>query len=126
QAASGRSQPAETQPVRESCAFHGFRVGSVSPYRVDQNMGGHFVVQRVLGAELFVPAEPGLTAEWLWASLRRHVAGMKGQAMTDCPLCVDKLQVEVAPAGPGFRVRLIAPDAKSAQEVLRRARLLAT
>lgn len=45
--------------------------------------------------------------------------------MRDCPLEVDKVQVEVLSAGPGFTVRLMAPDQKSGEEVLRRAQSLA-
>lgn len=107
------------------CELRQYKISSVTPYRIQKSAGGHIIVDRLAGAELFVQAEPGLTAEWLWASLARDAAAMRGSvAMGDCVFGVDKLQVEVASAGPGFRIRLIAPDAQAGQEVLRRAQLL--
>jgi hypothetical protein len=126
-AASAPAHAAEVQPTHPPCVLEGYRVSSVAPFRIQQSAGGHYVMSRLAGAELYVPAEPGLTAEWLWLNLSRHIAAMQGPTvMKDCVLDIDKLQVEVSSAGPGFRVRLIAPDAKTGQEVLRRAQLLAT
>jgi hypothetical protein len=72
-----------------------------------------------------VQAEPGLTAEWLQLNLSREITAMQGPStMKDCVFGVDKMQVQVASAGPGFRVRLSAPSAEGGQEVLRRAQLL--
>lgn len=124
--AAPSTPPALARSVKQPCELSQYRITSVSPYRVQQNMGGRIVVQRTTGADLFVEAQPGLTAEWLWLNLSRHVAAMQAQhSMPNCVLDIDKLQVEVTSAGPGFRVRLIAPDAKAGQEVLRRAQLLA-
>jgi hypothetical protein len=124
-AATGTS-PAESRAAHAPCILGQYRIASVTPYVVQQNLGGRITAQRVLGAEAFVPAEPGLTAEWLWATLARHVGAMKGSAtgMKDCALGVDKVQVEVTPAGPGFRVRLVASDPASGKEVLRRVQQL--
>jgi len=126
-ATAAPSRGAETMPARPPCILHNYRVTSVTPYQVQQNVAGRNTVGRMAGAELYVQAEPGLTAEWLWLNVGRHMAAMRGPAtMKDCVLDIDKLQVEVVSAGPGFRVRLIAPDAKTAQDVLRRAQLLAS
>jgi hypothetical protein len=90
-------------------------------------MGGHILNQRVAGAELYIQAEPGLTGEWLQLNLNREVAAMKGgSAMKNCVFGVDKVQVQVESAGPGFRVRLSAPGTDAGHEVLRRAQLLAS
>lgn len=120
-------QAARSQTTQAPCLLSQYRISSVTPYRVQQNMGGRIIVNSVTGAQFYVQAEPGLTAEWLWLDLQRHVAAMQGPtSMNDCVLDIDKLQVQVGSAGPGFWVRLIAPDAKAGQEVLRRAQLLAS
>lgn len=123
--AAPSTPPAAVRQAKQPCEFNEYRITSVSPYRVQQNMGGRIVVQRTTGAEIFVEAQPGLTAEWLWLNLSRQAAVMQGQhSMKDCVLDIDKLRVDVTSAGPGFRVRLVAPDEKTGQEVLRRAQLL--
>jgi hypothetical protein len=107
------------------CVLKQYNLSSVTPYRVQENIGGHIFHQRVAGAELFVQAEPGLTAEWLQLNLNREVTAMQGsRTMKDCVFGVGKMQVQVESAGPGFRVRLSAPTAEAGQEVLRRAQLL--
>jgi len=79
------------------------------------------------GAQIYIQAEPGLTAEWLQLTLERHLAAMKGSAaMPNCALGVGHVRVEVVSAGPGFWVRLIGQDKRTAEEVLRRAKLLAS
>jgi hypothetical protein len=106
------------------CILDEHRVVSVQPYEVDQHYG-RFISPQVRGAQIYVQAEPGLTAEWLQLTLERHLTEMKGPAtMPDCAFDMNDVRIEVTPAGPGFSVRLIAPDTKSGQEVLRRAQLL--
>jgi len=120
----GSSPTAGTRAAKQPCALDQYRVISVTPYKIEKSIGGHILAQRVAGAEFFVEAQPGLTAEWLWLNLARQAAAMQGQGMKDCVSDITKLQVEVVSAGPGFRVRLTAPDANAGQEVLRRAQLL--
>lgn len=92
----------------------------VSAYESDQVAGdGSFT--SVVGAQLFVPAEKGLTAEWLNHRYRERLA--QRQTSADCPLDLAGLTVTVQSAGPGFWVQLSAPDENTAKEVLRRARL---
>jgi hypothetical protein len=50
---------------------------------------------------------------------------MQSASMADCALEVKGVTVQVDSAGAGFDVKLIARDANQAEEVLRRARLLA-
>jgi hypothetical protein len=106
------------------CVLREHRVVSVEPYQIEQQYG-RFISPQLRGAQIYVQAEPGLTAQWLQLTLEQHLGQMKGgsAAMTDC--AVDgNVRVEVTPAGSGYWVRLIAPDSKSGEEVLRRARLL--
>ena len=110
-------------PITKSapCAFHAHRVTKVTPYRSQLFVGRGTVLR---GANLFVPAERGLTAEWLERELLSHLAAMGSKDMRDCPLDVAKVRVNVQSGGAGFWVRLTAPDTTTAREVLRRAELL--
>jgi len=111
-------------PSKPSCSLLAHRITSVRPYRVDERLG-RTSLERLRGAEIFVQAERGLTAEWLQLVLARHITQMRGSAsMPDCVFDVDDVTVRVDPGGSGFLVRIIAPDADKAREVLRRARLL--
>jgi hypothetical protein len=111
-------------PSRPPCILDEHHVVSVAPYQIEER-SGHNTFQRVRGAQVFIAAEPGLTAEWLQLNLQRHVTAMQGPAaMPDCAFDLSNVRVEVTSAGSGFWVRLIAPDTKSGEEVLRRAQLL--
>jgi hypothetical protein len=107
----------------EHCILQSHRVIQVWPYEVQQR-AGRAPTTRLAGAQVFV--EAGLTAEWLELTLARHIAEMRGPAgMKDCALDMKEVRVKVDPAGTGFSVKLIAKNLAHAQEVLRRARLLA-
>jgi hypothetical protein len=71
---------------------------------------------------LFVPAQPGLTAEWLQAQLARRSSSP--QAAAQCPLDVPGASIKVQSGGPGFWVSVAAQDDAGAREVLRRAESL--
>lgn len=67
------------------------------------------------GVELFVPAEPGMSAAWI-------------ERATDCatyegdhPLAVEGARAEVREARGGYLVRITSPDRDDAREVIRRA-----
>ncbi|HEY6562594.1 MAG TPA: hypothetical protein VI072_35245 [Polyangiaceae bacterium] len=116
---------AETSAARQPCSFDEHQVRSVKPYRMEKRITGRITSNQILGAQLYVAAEPGLTAEWLRLKLERHLATMRGPAaMPDCALDVKNVRVEVASAGPGFNVKLIAQRPEQGKEVLRRAQLL--
>lgn len=110
--------------VPSHCALEGYEIRTVNPYRVMEHLGKG-TLWRLRGAEMQVQAQPGLTAEWLQLTLQRHLGAMRSADMKDCPLDADVTRVAVSSAGTGFTVRLIANDTKKAEEVLRRARLLA-
>lgn len=107
------------------CPLSEYRITSVTPYRTHMRNTGRIPVQQLRGAEVFVQAAPGLTAEWLQLTLSRHIAQMRGPAgMPDCVFDLDDVTVRVESGGTGFRVQITTRDIDKAQEVLRRARLL--
>ena len=115
---------ATSSPYAIPCAFQTHHVVSVTPYRVEERRI-KTTFARLAGADLYVEAEPGLTAEWLQVELTRHLGQMHDPtSMKDCALDVGAVKLEVTSAGGGFWVRIVAADPKQAEEVLRRARLL--
>ena len=111
-------------PTSAACPLRKHHITSVKPYRVTKRLG-RTVVKRLRGAEVFVQAEPGLTAEWLELTLARHIVEMRGPVtMAGCPFDVDGVAVQVDAGGTGFRVRITARNTDQAEEVLRRAQSL--
>lgn len=49
-------------PPSQDCLLREHRITSVTPYRVEERIGKS-AMRRLRGAEVFVQAEPGLTAE---------------------------------------------------------------
>ena len=85
---------------------------------------------RLVGAVISVRAAPGLTGEWLQRSIHCHVArialrGNDPPGMEACPFAPGDLEVRVSSSGEGFRIELRASTAKVAEEILRRAQVLA-
>lgn len=111
-------------PLPAPCVFRTHHVLAVHPYRVEERRI-KTTFTRLGGAELYVEAERGLTAEWLRLEVAQHLAQMHAPgSMNDCALEGGNVRVEVESAGAGFSVRLIATDPNKAEEVLRRAQLL--
>jgi hypothetical protein len=102
------------------CELHAFKANRVEPLRVQERVG-RAAIERLAGAQVFVPAQKGLTAEWLRARLEQHISGMGSQGMANCPLGVKGVRVSVASGGTGFWVQLQAKDSATAREVLRLA-----
>ena len=106
----------------EGCPLKQYSVTSVRPHQVEKDYGGgRFVSRRLGGAEIYVRAEPGLTAEWLHLQVAQHLAAMRSHTMEDCPFDMEDVQVRVDSSGPGFVVTLTASDADDAKEILERA-----
>lgn len=103
------------------CLLNQHRVTKVQPLRAIEG-SGRGTHERLAGAQVFVQAEPGLTAEWLDLTIRRHIGAMA--SMPNCPLDMQGVQVKVESAGPGFVVKLSAKGNDQAKELLRRAQLL--
>jgi hypothetical protein len=114
-----------------SCTLWEHHIIAVAPYVVESPRGpreiheGRPAVRELRGATVFVQAEPGLTPEWLQLTLSRRVAEMRAAGgMKGCAFGVNDIQVKVTSTGTNFGVYLIARDPRTAQDVLRLARLL--
>lgn len=92
-------------------------VRSVAPYQTQED-AGYTVYKQFRGAELFVPAQPGMTQEWLQRVLSFQVAA------GECDFGVRSPRVSVLSSGGGFSVRVSADDERFAAEILRRAEQL--
>jgi hypothetical protein len=104
----------------ERCALGGkYLVRSVAPYKTYEDAGyAAFTVFR--GAEVFVPAQPGLTREWLQRVVSFQIAA------GECDFGAPEVSVSVLSAGGGFSVRLSGSGEKEAREILNRAQQLQT
>jgi hypothetical protein len=103
-----------------------YPVSSIAPYRTNDNTGGYGGgYDPVLrGADINVPAQPGLTAEWLDRQVEEQVAS------GDCQFGLDAnaVGVDVLPMGADFVVRVTntnyrfaSHDARGGKEILRKA-----
>jgi len=96
------------------CSLSGNRFVSVKPlYNYED--AGYTAFRQFTGAEVYVPAQPALTAEWLDRVLTSQVAA------GECNFGVRKVDVEVLSDGGGFSVRLSGDSEKAAAEILRHA-----
>jgi hypothetical protein len=99
--------------------FLSYKPSHVLPYEVERSSEyeRHVADKTLAGAHVFIPAEPGLTGEWLRSQLDRRAA----PANEECPLDVQGVRVSVQSGGPGFWVTIASDDHQKAEEVLRRA-----
>ena len=108
------------EPVR--CSLGGkYFARSVKAYNITED-AGYSIFTRFRGAEVFVPAQPGVTAEWLDRVLTFQIAA------GECNFGVPNVNVEVLSDGGGFSVRLSSTgdsyDERDAAEILRHAQQL--
>jgi hypothetical protein len=96
-----------------------YAVAAVQPYR-GQVPNGYDSYPVLRGAQIYIQAREGLTAEWLNLNLRNALAQHRDQGPA-----VNDLKVDVMSAGPGFWVLLSTNDVRSAQTVLSWARSIA-
>lgn len=116
--AAGLTLPLAARADSAECELHALKASRVEPLRIQQRMG-RGTIEKLAGAQVFVPAQKGLTAEWLRASVEQHMSGMVSHSMTNCPLAVKGVRVAVVSGGNGFWVQLQAKDAEKAPELLR-------
>jgi len=107
------------------CALN--HVVAARPLREHVSLGGRLVRDRLAGATLYIPAEPGLTTDWLKRLADSHKAQMaKGTptAMKDCIFAVAGAEIAVSSDNSGYlMVAVSAKDDGAAKEILRRAEL---
>ena len=106
------------QAAPERCSLGGrYFARSVTAYTTTETVG-YSSDRQFRGADVYVPAQPGLTAEWLQRVLSYQVAA------GECDFGVRDVAVSVMPAGGGFSVRLSGKDEKAAATILGRAQQL--
>jgi hypothetical protein len=114
--------PRNGPPLR--CELADYTVDSVNPY-AERDPRSKIGATHPGGAELFIEAQPTVTAEWLQLQLTRHIEGAPRAALSAaCPLDVPGASVSVRSGGTGFIVRIRAEREDDANEILRRARAL--
>ncbi|HEY8943588.1 MAG TPA: hypothetical protein VIM73_04970 [Polyangiaceae bacterium] len=105
------------------CALAGYNVTRVAPYRIEERVG-RGVLRRLAGAQLFIPAQQGLTKELVGANVTRHLREMRSTTMPGCPLDLERVSVTVSSATTGYWVQISAKDREVAKEILARAQHL--
>jgi hypothetical protein len=101
-----------------SCSLgNTYKVRSVTPYVTFED-AGYTTWEQFRGADVFVPAEPALTSEWLQRVVTYDIAAGR------CEFGTRNVTVAVLSVGNGFSVRIGGWDLKAADEILRSARQL--
>jgi hypothetical protein len=115
-AVSAGARAAESES--DQCSVGGkYPVRSVAAYTTYVD-AGYTSYTQFQGAELFVPAQPGLTSEWLQRVVSDQVA------TGACDFGVRSANVSVLSAGGGFSVRISGHNEKDAGVILHHAELL--
>ena len=114
--------PASAAPDAHAhwCALASFQITQVASLYTDEHLN-QTIVRRFTGAQVFLPAQPGLTAEWIRASIARHQSNAQ---TTECPLDVKGATISVTSGGTGFWVQISTRNTDAAKEILNRAKRL--
>jgi hypothetical protein len=101
------------------------QVAAAQPLRERVQLGGRIFRDRLAGATLFIPAEKGVTTDYLKRIADAHQGQMTGgAAMKDCPFGVAGSTIDVTSNNSGYlMVAIRAKDDGAAKEILRRAEL---
>lgn len=102
----------------ETCVFEKYAPSSAAPFNASQT-DGYDTYTYLRGAQLFIPAQEGLTKEWLGLNVQRALANDEA-----CNPTVKPAQVTVTSAASGFWVQLSGADQRSAKSLLRWAQLM--
>src|ERR1700754_3041591 len=74
---------ASPQNADQQCIFDEYAPIAVQPYKAEENVSyGTYTVLR--GAQVYVPAREGLTAEWLSLNVQRALKQQPADAPKDC------------------------------------------
>jgi len=103
--------------------LEGASIATVSPL-VDkvESENKKVAFTRVVGAEIVLRAEPGVTPESLERRARCHAAEVAGREHD--PLAVPDVAVRVRPASGAFALQITSKDPAAAHEILSRAQRL--
>ena len=101
-----------------ACPLDAYAPATVQPH-YDDAIILKTTVHQLHGADVFIPAQPGLTAEWL-----RHQ--LQPVSTASCALGVPSAEISVASAGPGFLVTIRARGEDAGREIFRLARVTDT
>jgi hypothetical protein len=117
---TGASCPSLTEEDRESAQKALAQAQYVKAVKAERRVHAKTSVKQTAGAELYVPAQRGLSAQWL----ERAIACGAGVAdMGSSPFGVQGVKVSVEAARRGYVVRITADKREVAEEVVRRAEL---
>ena len=106
----------------QDCALK--QVAAATALRERVSLGGRIFRDRLAGATLFIPAERGVTTDYLKRVADAHQAQMASGAMKDCPFGVAGSTIEVSSNNSGYlMVAVRSSDDAAAKEILRRAEL---
>jgi hypothetical protein len=114
--------PREAQ--QQSCVFGRNAPRTVVAYVAPQDFGGGAELAAyspLAGAQLYVPAQEGMTAEWLTLQLQRALA-RNTDDRNSCGPHVGEVRVSAVASGPGYWVTLVAADPRQAASLLDWAR----
>jgi hypothetical protein len=109
---------ASTKNAATKCGLDEYGAVSAMPYQVEENFG-YGSYPQLRGAQLYVQAREGLTAEWLTLEVQRALAS------SACRPDVGDVQVSVVSSGSGFWVRLSAGQQSDASALLKWAQEVA-
>lgn len=98
-----------------ACPLDAYAPATVQPH-YDDAVILKTTVHQLHGADVFIPAQPGLTVEWL-----RHQ--LQPVSAAGCALGVPDAEISVASAGPGFLVTIRARHEDAGREIFRLARV---
>lgn len=102
----------------DRCAIGGkYHVHTVAAYTTFED-AGYTTYREFRGAQVYIPAQPGLTQEWLQRELADQIAA------GDCNFGVNHARVTVLSAGGGFSVQITGRNEKDAGVILEHAQLL--
>lgn len=106
---------ASTKSAASKCVFDEYGALSAVPYKVEENFG-YGSYPQLRGAQLYVQAREGLTAEWLTLEVQRALDS------SACKPNVSDVQVSVVSSGAGFWVQLAAGEPSDAAALLKWAK----
>jgi hypothetical protein len=111
----------------EPCVFDTYAPATATPYSEEASLPyGSYSFMR--GAQLFIPAQKGLTREWLQTAIERALTTRPAAPVANskdalsCSPNVKDVRVAVTSAGNGFWVTLIGRDQKAGEALLKWAK----